>query len=184
MIARDIGEVVRFAALIAVLSLAGVSCGSSAADGASDAGRAADATSDAGIDAEDASAVDVASDVGIDADSASDAADAGADSASDAGTGSSDADGSNCPPNVPCDCVCPPVNEGGVCICDNFSMPQCPAGAGGGTSCSAGSACMGCFENAGFVCDCADAGPPHIPDAAGPWWACVGTEYACMGGGI
>jgi len=136
MIARGIGEVVRSVALIAVLSLAVVSCHSSDADAASDTGAG------------------------------------------------SDAHGSTCPPNAWCDCVCPPVNEGGVCICDNFSMPQCPAGAGGGTSCSAGSACMGCFENAGFGCNCADAGPPHVPDAAGPWWACVGSGYACMGGGI
>ena len=94
MIARGIGEVVRSVALIAVLSLAVVSCHSSDADAASDTGAG------------------------------------------------SDAHGSTCPPNAWCDCVCPPVNEGGVCICDNFSMPQCPAGAGGGTSCSAGSACM------------------------------------------
>jgi len=144
MIARAIGEVVRSVALIAVLSLAGVSC------------RSSDSDADAGID------VDATSDVGS----------------------RSHADVSTCPPNAWCDCVCPPVNEGGVCICDNFSMPQCPAGAGGGTSCSAGSACMGCFENAGFGCNCADAGPPHVPDAAGPWWACVGSGYACMGGGI
>jgi hypothetical protein len=144
MVARDIAEVVRFAGLIAGPSLSGVGCGSGASDGASDAGRAADATIDAGIDAEDASAADVASDAridvdatgnaGIDADSAGDAPDAGADATGDSDTGSrSDANVSTCPPNGWCDCVCPPVNEGGVCLCDNFSLPQCPAGAGGGT---------------------------------------------------
>ena len=118
--------------MIAVLSLAGVSCrtgdtgSGSAADIAADGGSDADGSSDAGIDADGAGNADAASK---------------ADGSSDTGIGADgagDADGSACPPDIPGNCVCPPANEAGVCVCENFSMPDCPSGAISGASCSAG----------------------------------------------
>jgi hypothetical protein len=104
------------------------------------------------------------------------ASDAGADAPID-GPG----EDASCPQGVPCGCSCPNGDDGGVCVCQNFSMPACPSNAVPSTSCNYNGDCMGCGEGAGFTCGCSDAGALDT-DGGGAHWLCVGTEYACTGG--
>jgi hypothetical protein len=79
-------------------------------------------------------------------------------------------------------CACPSGGDGGVCVCQHFSMPACPSSASYGSGpCVYSGSCMGCSENSGFECTCADAGVPGM-DGGGPQWLCIPTEEACTGG--
>jgi hypothetical protein len=83
-------------------------------------------------------------------------------------------DGSHCPPDVACGCVCPGGDAGGDCVCENFSMPYCPP-AFRDVACQLDSGCMGCSMGAGYVCSC-----PNLDGSTGLF--CVGTEQGCSGG--
>jgi hypothetical protein len=87
----------------------------------------------------------------------------------------------NCPDGVPCGCECSPGNDGGVCVCEHFSMPMCSSTVGVSPSCGAVSQCMECTEGAGAICTCSDATVIRHGDASTPW-LCVGTEQTCTGG--
>lgn len=81
-------------------------------------------------------------------------------------------------PGVPCNCVYHP-NDGGVYICDSFTMPACPAVTSGACDFPQG-ACMTCGGFAGPAeCGCTDAG--LFAGDAGVVWQCIGTEEACRG---
>lgn len=71
------------------------------------------------------------------------------------------------------------VPDGGVYMCLGGSYPVCPSSAGPSLACAPGPECMGCRQGEGFTCTCSDAGAPGPDAAGGPWWFCVGTEYAC-----
>jgi hypothetical protein len=89
-------------------------------------------------------------------------------------------DSGTCPRDIPCGCSCPSGDDGGLCVCQNFSMPYCPANASESLPCAYSGNCMGCYQSAGFECTCSDAGVPG--GEAGGQWLCTGTEYACTGG--
>jgi hypothetical protein len=130
--------------------------------GASDAG-ASDADADSPMDAPSETAVDAVADAGTDASTDGPSSDA------------------TCPPDIPCGCACPSGNDGGVCVCQNFSMPACPASFLSGP-CGDSENCMGCQENAGFTCICSDDAGASGSDGGGPQWQCIATGYACTGG--
>ena len=98
--------------------------------------------------------------------------------ASDAGALDSTAadarDGSRCPPNVPCGCVCPVGDASGDCVCDDFSERYCPP-AFRDIACQIEGGCMGCSMGSGYVCGCRN------PDGSTGLF-CLGTEQACAGG--
>ena len=81
-------------------------------------------------------------------------------------------------PGVPCNCVYSPA-DGGIYVCDSFTMPACPANTSG--ACDPGQPpCMSCGTFAGSEeCGCQTSGP-FVGDA-GPQWQCLGTEEACGG---
>jgi hypothetical protein len=106
--------------------------------------------------------------------------DAGNDAGADVPTDGPSED-ATCPQDVPCGCSCPKGDDGGVCVCQNFSVPVCPSNASASASCNQSGSCMGCSEGAGFECFCRDAGVSGT-DGGGPQWLCGGTEYACTGG--
>jgi hypothetical protein len=85
-----------------------------------------------------------------------------------------------CPSGVPCECACPTGGDGGVCVCETFSMPACDMTIDR-TPCTANTGCMGCFEGSGFECACVDDAGATIADGGGVW-QCIGTEYPCTGG--
>jgi hypothetical protein len=157
------GTLIRASAALVLSTMLG--CSSSSDAGAPDA--SADARPSDGTDATilDASA-DASPDSTVNAD------DGGASDASDA---SADArDGSSCPPNVACGCVCPAGDAGGDCVCENFSMPYCPP-AFRDIACQLDGGCMGCSMGAGYECGC------YNPDGSTGLF-CLGTEQGCTGG--
>ncbi len=103
--------------------------------------------------------------------------DASADGGSDGAT--------SCPSGVACGCSCPTSYDGGVCVCANFSMPECPLSAQSSPAwpaCDFAGPCMNCLGGAaGIICNCTDAGLPST-DAGGAQWQCIPTEQACTGG--
>jgi hypothetical protein len=81
-------------------------------------------------------------------------------------------------PGVPCNCVYQP-DDGGIYVCDSFSLPACPAITSGACTFPQGT-CMTCGTFAGpSECGCTDAG--LFAGDAGVVWECVGTEEACKG---
>jgi hypothetical protein len=85
-----------------------------------------------------------------------------------------------CPDGAPCDCACPTGGDGGVCMCETFSMPACDMTIDR-TPCNANAGCMGCSGGSGFECECTDEAGATIADGGGVW-QCIGTEYPCTGG--
>ncbi len=81
-------------------------------------------------------------------------------------------------PGVPCNCIYSTA-DGGIYVCDSFTMPACPANTSG--ACNPGQpSCMSCGTFAGpEECGCQTSGP-FVGDA-GPQWQCLGTEQACEG---
>jgi hypothetical protein len=81
-------------------------------------------------------------------------------------------------PGVPCNCVYRP-DDGGIYVCDSFTVPACPAVTSGPCDSSQGP-CMSCGKlEAPTECGCSDEGP--FAGDAGPTWMCLGTEEACQG---
>jgi hypothetical protein len=79
-------------------------------------------------------------------------------------------------PGVPCNCVYSPA-DGGIYVCDSFTMPACPAVAPQQCD-SVGGGCMTCGGPLGPA-ECGCSGP--FPGDAGYVWTCIGTEEACKG---
>jgi len=79
-------------------------------------------------------------------------------------------------PNVPCNCVYHP-DDGGIYVCDSFTMPACPAVAPQQCD-SFGGGCMTCGGPLGPA-ECGCSGP--FPGDAGYVWTCIGTEETCKG---
>jgi hypothetical protein len=87
-----------------------------------------------------------------------------------------------CPSGVACGCSCPTSYDGGVCVCANFSMPECPLSVQSAPACEFAGPCMNCLGGAaGVICNCSDAGLQST-DGGGGRWRCLGTEQACTGG--
>lgn len=78
--------------------------------------------------------------------------------------------------DVPCNCVYHP-DEGGIYVCDSFTIPACPAVAPQQCD-SFGSGCMTCSGPLGPA-ECGCSGP--LPGDAGYVWTCIGTEETCKG---
>src|ERR1019366_1321449 len=91
----------------------------------------------------------------------------------------------SCPSNVPTGCSCPTSDNGDMCVCACFSMPECPASfqADLPPSCAFAGSCMNCLGSAsGIICACTDAGVFQGSDGGGAYWQCIPTEQACTGG--
>jgi hypothetical protein len=89
------------------------------------------------------------------------------------------------PSDIATGCSCPTSDNGQPCVCDCFSMPECPADLQGGgptwpVACDHADSCMNC-GGAGVICNCLDAGVVGA-DGGGSYWQCLGTEQACTGG--
>jgi hypothetical protein len=81
-------------------------------------------------------------------------------------------------PGVPCNCVYSPT-DGGIYVCDSFTMPACPASTSGACD-PEQSPCMSCGTFAGpKECGCQTSGP-FLGDG-GPQWQCLGTGETCQG---
>ncbi len=159
------------------------------------------AAADAGDDAADtgADAADSSTDAGGDADAGPDAADAASAATCNGGGclcfSTSESCPSNClktyradgsfvcgyscdAPGVPCNCIYSAA-DGGIYVCDSFTMPACPANTSG--ACNPGQpSCISCGTIAGpEECGCQTSGP--FAGDAGPQWQCLGTEQTCGG---
>jgi hypothetical protein len=71
------------------------------------------------------------------------------------------------------------VPHDGTYTCLEGSWPACPSGAQTSVPCEYGfQDCMYCYEGAGYICACTDAGP--MTGDAGTVLVCVGTGSTCQ----